>query len=497
MDDDVAGIQQHPVARLEGNYRRCCLPWLSRIAGHFSLLEEAHRKGGRFFLYLNYMDAHWPLIPPEPYDSVFPGKNRQFMTEDYFRLLRAVLAGQRHVSRQQSAHLNSQYDGGIAFMDRALNQLMRRLREMGVYENSLIIVTADHGEAFGERDLLGHLVSVHQEEVHVPLIIKFPGVRQKALRHERVSGVDVMPTILDVLGYPLPPGLEGRSVRSLKEGEGRILFSESYPSPGYVAINRYRFQRQERAVFSGSLKLISSTAGKRALYDLARDPGERDDLCRALTAECSRLQITLMVGARLVEVETADDIRRAINDKTAALTMVLSHNSLGHKVELDQMIEIAHKAGLPVILDAAAEVPPPENLSKFVKMGTDLVAFSGGKNLRGPQCSGILMGRKDLIEAAYANSSPNNYLAREAKVGKEEIVGLLAAVELCLKKDHAAERREFTAMLNRTAERLKGLPGVTTEFIPNLDFSHSPRLSVQWDEGETRCHARPDGEAPA
>src|SRR5258708_31211686 len=112
-----------------------------------------------------------------------------------------------------------------------------------------------------------------------------------------------------------------------------------------------------------------------------------------------------MSGARLVEVATADELRCAINGKTAALRMVLSHSSLGHKVELDQMIEIAHKAGLPVILDAAAEVPPPENLSKFVKMGTDLVAFSGGKNLHGPQCSGILMGRKDLIDAAYANSA--------------------------------------------------------------------------------------------
>ena len=117
-------------------------------------------------------------------------------------------------------------------------------------------------------------------------------------------------------------------------------------------------------------------------------------------------------------------------------------------------------------------------------MGADLVAFSGGKNLRGPQCSGILMGRKDLIEAAYVNSSPNNHFARNAKVGKEEIVGLLTAVELCLSKDHAAERREWTAMLNRLSDRLSGLSTVHTEMIPNLDYSHSPRLSIQWDEAK-------------
>ena len=189
-----------------------------------------------------------------------------------------------------------------------------------------------------------------------------------------------------------------------------------------------------------------------------------------------------MVGSKLVTVETADQIRSSINGKTAALIMVLSHNTTGHKAELDQLIEIAHKANLPLILDAAAEVPPPENLSRFVKMRADLVAFSGGKNLRGPQCSGLLMGRKDLVDAAYANSSPNNFLPRIAKVGKEEIVGLLTAVEICLKKDYASERREFHAMLERVADRLKGVPTVKTELIPNLDFSHSPRLSVQWDE---------------
>ena len=189
-----------------------------------------------------------------------------------------------------------------------------------------------------------------------------------------------------------------------------------------------------------------------------------------------------MVGVKLVEAETPDEVRQAIGPKTAALAMVLSHNSLGHKVPLEEMIAIAHGAGLPLILDAAAEVPPAENLSRFVKMGVDLVAFSGGKELRGPQCSGLLLGRKDLIEAAYANSAPHNRFARIAKVGKEEIVGLLTAVEIHLKRDEAAERREREAMLERVARRLKTLPGVKTEFIPNLDPSHSPRLSVQWDE---------------
>jgi L-seryl-tRNA(Ser) seleniumtransferase len=191
-----------------------------------------------------------------------------------------------------------------------------------------------------------------------------------------------------------------------------------------------------------------------------------------------------MVGVKLVEAETAEEVKRAIGPQTAAVAMVLSHNSLGHKVELEEMIWIAHGAGVPLILDAAAELPPAENLSKFVKMGVDLVAFSGGKEMRGPQCSGLLLGTKDLIEAAYANSAPHNRFARNAKVGKEEIVGLLTAVEIYLKRDEAGERRRREAMLERVARRLKGLPGVKTEFIPNLDPSHSPRLSVQWDEGE-------------
>ncbi len=189
-----------------------------------------------------------------------------------------------------------------------------------------------------------------------------------------------------------------------------------------------------------------------------------------------------MVGVRLIEIEKEADFPQAISPRTAAVAYVQSHFSLDHEIELARLIELAHAAGLPLIMDAAAELPPVENLGKFTRMGADLVAFSGGKNLRGPQCSGLLLGRKDLVAAAYANSSPHNRFGRIAKVGKEEIIGLLTAVELYLKQDHQAQRRERTEMLNRVAETLKGLPTIHTEFVSERDFSHSPRLSVQWDE---------------
>lgn len=191
-----------------------------------------------------------------------------------------------------------------------------------------------------------------------------------------------------------------------------------------------------------------------------------------------------MVGVKLIDVVTADEMKKAIGPNTAAVAFVQSHHVLDQKVSLEETVAIAHAAGLPVILDAAAEIPPASNLSKFVKMGVDMVAFSGGKNLRGPQSSGLLLGKKEWIKKAYANASPNNYFARISKVGKEEIIGLLTALEIYLAKDHEAERKEWHAMLDRCAARLKGAPTVHTEYITNNDFSHSPRLSVQWDESK-------------
>ena len=232
------------------------------------------------------------------------------------------------------------------------------------------------------------------------------------------------------------------------------------------------------------LATCAVTAGddKKKMRQLPDLTGMKSEIVIQKVHRSSFDQAFSMVGVKLVNVETEDDIAQGLNEKTAALAFVLSHNSMGHKVSLDRYLEISHKHGLPLILDAAAEIPPEENLSKFVRMGCDMVAFSGGKNLLGPQCSGLLIGKKEWIRKAYANAAPSNYFARIAKVGKEEIVGLLAALELYMNQDHAAIRREHYAKLNRIAERLQGLPTVVTEFIPNNDYSHAPRLSVQWDE---------------
>ncbi len=191
-----------------------------------------------------------------------------------------------------------------------------------------------------------------------------------------------------------------------------------------------------------------------------------------------------MVGVKLIDVVTADEMKKAIGPNTAAVAFVQSHHVLDQQISLEETVAIAHAAGVPVILDAAAELPPASNLSKFVKMGVDMVAFSGGKNLRGPQSSGLLLGKKEWVKKAYANASPNNYFARISKVGKEEIIGLLTALEIFLAKDHESERKEWHAMLDRCAARLKGAPTVHTEYITNNDYSHSPRLSVQWDEAK-------------
>jgi len=186
-------------------------------------------------------------------------------------------------------------------------------------------------------------------------------------------------------------------------------------------------------------------------------------------------------GVRLVEVESAQEMEAAIGPKTA---MMLFFNDADPKgqVHSEQFGAIGKKHGVPTLNDAAADVPPVENLSKYTKMGFDLVAFSGGKNIRGPQSAGLLLGRKDLIAAARMNSSPNSdSIARSNKVNKEELLGMMVAVELYLSKDHAAEWKEGERRVQTIADSVHDIKTVETEtWIPPI-ANHVPHLKIRWD----------------
>ncbi|HXU16598.1 MAG TPA: aminotransferase class V-fold PLP-dependent enzyme [Terriglobales bacterium] len=184
-------------------------------------------------------------------------------------------------------------------------------------------------------------------------------------------------------------------------------------------------------------------------------------------------------GIRFVEVETLEQYEASFNEHTA---MAHFFNAGTGKISREDWVRVAHQHGVPCFNDAAADVPPISNLWNYTRMGFDLVAFSGGKGLRGPQCSGLLLGRKDLIEAAKKNNSPNsNTIGRGMKVAKEEIVGLVAAVDWFLKQDDAAIETECRTRADRIAKHLSTIPSVQTQiFIPEV-ANHVPHLLITYD----------------
>ena len=188
-------------------------------------------------------------------------------------------------------------------------------------------------------------------------------------------------------------------------------------------------------------------------------------------------------GVRLVEVETADELRRAANERTAMMLFLNKHDHLG-KLKREEFVALGKQLGVPTFNDAAADLPPAGNLTKYLRIGFDLVTFSGGKGLRGPQRAGLLVGRRDLIAAARLNSPPNgDAIGRPMKVNKEEMVGMLVALELYLKRDHRKDWEGWERNIRVVADALRPVKGVTTErFIPPT-ANEVPHLRVRWDQG--------------
>ncbi|HSF14161.1 MAG TPA: aminotransferase class V-fold PLP-dependent enzyme, partial [Vicinamibacteria bacterium] len=219
------------------------------------------------------------------------------------------------------------------------------------------------------------------------------------------------------------------------------------------------------------------------------------------------------VGVKIVEVASKEELYAAIGNRTAML-FFLNLAANRSPITREELVEAGKKTGVPTLIDAAADLPPARNLTDLAGMGFDLVAFSGGKGLKGPQCSGLLIGRKDLVRAAFLNGSPHSdSVARIAKVGKEEIVGLTKALELYVARDHDADWKEWESRVSHILSAVEGIDGVTgARFVPEI-ANEVPHAAINWDpshialtrdelarllrEGEPRIEARPsEGNAP-
>lgn len=199
-------------------------------------------------------------------------------------------------------------------------------------------------------------------------------------------------------------------------------------------------------------------------------------------------------GAKLVELgdgeqTTVEELEQALTERVAAVVYIAGAHKSHGALSLEQTIAVAHAHDVPVIVDAAAQLPPPENLHRFTRdLGADLAIFSGGKDLCGPQSSGLIVGRADLVEACRAHGAPLNRLGRPMKVGKEEMVGLLAAVERYLSLDHVARNAHFEEVVAGWIDELDGryglqvrrdFPGEAGQPMPRALVICDPALSGQ------------------
>ena len=241
--------------------------------------------------------------------------------------------------------------------------------------------------------------------------------------------------------------------------------------------------------------LVLSTAACVTGNDLALVqalPHRLGERCKVVMPKCHRNgydQAVRQVGVDLVEFGYIKEswpwqLEAALDAHTAAVAYFLEFAEVGGSLPLEQVIAIAHARGVPVIVDASAEIPPRRNLRAFIDIGADLVVFSGGKDMGGPQSSGLILGRRDLIEACRLNGNPHYSIGRAMKAGKEEIAGLVAALEDYLREDEAAEMARWEAQARYLAGALSAVPGVCAQRVllsgPGIRPVTVPRATVSW-----------------
>jgi arylsulfatase A-like enzyme len=283
---------------------------------------DVHRQGNQpFFGFLNYMDAHFPYIPPAPYDHMFPGKRSAIPQDDLESAQQTISAGAPAPSFYRP-YCVSQYDGGIAYLDAQIGQMVAGLKQRNLYDDTMIVVTSDHGEAFGERHRVEHGNSPYQNLLHVALLIKYPGVKSARVKYpgaartgvvaDAVSLVDVAPTVLSVAGFSVPPAMQGQSLLDAGAAGGREIFSETFPCPVMHAPECPGCTA--RAVVSWPFKYIGFSNGTRELFNLEADPDEQRNLAGVANRDAARMGGRLSAWVKSLPAQSRQKVALTVEE---------------------------------------------------------------------------------------------------------------------------------------------------------------------------------------
>jgi arylsulfatase A-like enzyme len=271
----------------------------------FAALDRRREANAPFFGFLNYMDAHFPYIPPAPFDGIFPGK-ASTIPQDDLEIQQTRISAGGSVPADYRPYCLSQYDGGIAYADAQIGKIVAGLKQRNLYDNTMIVVASDHGEAFGERHRVEHGNSPYQNLLHVALLIKYPGAARRGVAPDAVSLIDVAPTILTATGFPIPSSMQGRNLLDQAPFR-RELFSETFSCP--VMQPAECPGCSARTVVSWPFKYIAFNTGKKQLFNLEADPDENRDLAGAATPETAQLNRDLSAWMKTIPAQSKQRVQ--------------------------------------------------------------------------------------------------------------------------------------------------------------------------------------------
>lgn len=322
-------------------------------------------------------------------------------------------------------------------------------------------------QAKGNPVLRGSQVSVY------PSIYEKIGVRPLINARGTVTIIGASRVLPEVLQAMDEASRDYVQLDELMEGVGRRLATLTGAEWGIVTSG-------------ASAAITAATAGcvtggdPDKLWQIPDLGGMRDEVIIPAYSQSAYDAAAKAVGVRMVVVENKEELENALGPRTAMILVLAGNRSENGPLSLQDIASLAKPLQVPILVDAAAEgltVPNPH-----LMQGADMVAYSGGKYLQGPQCSGLLLGRKDLVQASWITVAPHHGFGRGFKVGREEIMGLLTAVEMWMKRDHEGIMAQWTSRLEYIARELKKVEGVNSEIIPPQGRSnHSPNLMVSWD----------------